>query len=260
VKHIASFGARFISGAPAEEKWLEEGMAFTAEEVWARDKIYGTTWKGNAGYDATINCEGHLTVTGCTTKPIVMFDHFSRLYPVLDQEGSQGSGSLFGRVNSDDFAFYAIAWSFIRYNADRYASDEVSFLRGITQSTTTGLANIARQAGADPDQMLGMWSLSLYLDENTTVTGANKDLDFPSWNLRDIYSRLSADFPPQFPKPYPLVPQAVPSGDFSIDNAGIRGGSFALYDLAPLTDSGRTLTLVPGGQSTALRLVIARIQ
>jgi hypothetical protein len=258
VKHIASFGARFLAKAPPEETWLEEGMAFTAEEVWARDRIYGTMWKGNAGYDATINCEGHLTVTGCAGKPIVMFDHFSKLYPALDQ---QGSVSLFGRVSSNDLTFYGNAWSFIRYNADRYAgSDEVGFLRGITQSTTTGLANIAHQTGADPEQMLGMWSLSLYLDENTTVTGVNKDLDFPSWNLRDIYSRLSADFPPQFPKPYPLVPQAVPSGDFSIDNAGIRGGSFALYDLAALTASGRTLTLVPGGQSTSLRLVIARIQ
>lgn len=258
-KHIAAFGARLVSGALAfEESWLEEGMAMTAEEVWARNAVYLTTWKGNADYASTLYCEVRPNDAACSGKPYVMFDHFDWLYDFLDQAGSH---SLFGGVASLDFTFYGTAWSFIRWNADRYASSEVSFLRGITQAVdVVGLANITRQAGSNPEQMLAMWSLSLSLDENTAVAG-NPDLGLPTWNLRDIYRGMSADFPTTFPKTYPLVAQPIPSGNFSIDNAGIHGGSFALYDLFGVSGDTRAVSLIPNtAPNPGLRLVIARVQ
>jgi hypothetical protein len=169
----------------------------------------------------------------------------------------QGSSSLFGRVADNDFSFYAVSWSFIRYNADRYATSEVTFLQGITHAVdVTGVANVARQSGADPDQMLGMWSLALCLDENTAMAG-NSDVSFPSWHTRDIFAGMSADFLSAFPKTYPLVPQIIGEGDFVIDNSGIHGGSFSAYDLLPLSQSTRTIGL---SGAPLLRLVVARIQ
>ncbi len=255
VKHIASFGAHLVDNANSfEESWLEEGMAFVAEEVWARDRIYSGTWKGNMTYASTLYCDVRPTSQNCMGRPFVMFDHYSRLYTVLD---APGSSSLFGRVSDNDFSFYAVSWSFIRYNADRYATSEVSFLQGITHSVdVTGIANVARQSGADPDQMLGMWSLALYLDENPAMAG-NADVSFPSWHTRDIFAGMSSDFQSTFPKTYPLIPQIVGVGDFMIDNAGIHGGSFSSYDLLPLSQNTRTIGL-SGGAS--LRLVVARVQ
>jgi hypothetical protein len=254
VKHIASDGAHIVNNANSfEESWLEEGMAFTAEEVWARDRAYpGASWKGNMTYLSTLYRDVRpSTFPGA---PYVMIDHFDRLYTFLN---APGNASLFGRVADGDFTFYGISWSFIRYNADRYATSEVNFLRAITNATdVTGLANIARQAGADPNQMLGMWSLALYLDENTAMAG-NADVDFPSWNTRDIFGGMNTDFPQFFPNSYPLVPQSVTAGDFAIDNSGIHGGSFLAYDLTGLTSSTRTIG-VSGGP--LLRLVVARIQ
>lgn len=255
VKHIASFGAHLVNNASSfEESWLEEGMAFVAEEVWARDRIYSGTWKGNMIYASTLYCDVRPSSPNCTGRPFVMFDHYSRLYSALDVPGSS---SLFGRVSDNDFSFYAVSWSFIRYNADRYATSEVNFLQGITHSVDlTGIANIARQSGADPDQMLGMWSLALYLDENAAMAG-NADVSLPSWQTRDIFAGMSADFLSTFPKAYPLVPQIIGEGDFVIDNAGIHGGSFSAYDLLPLTQGTRTIGLSGAG---LLRLVVARVQ
>jgi hypothetical protein len=255
VKHIASFGAHLVNNASSfEESWLEEGMAFVAEEVWARDRIYSGTWKGNMRYATTLYCEVRPSWPECTGKPYVMFDHYSRLYSALDVPGSS---SLFGRVADNDFSFYAVSWSFIRYNADRYATSEVNFLQGITHSVDlTGIANIARQSGADPDQMLGMWSLALYLDENAAMAG-NADVSLPSWQTRDIFAGMSADFLSTYPKTYPLVPQIIGEGDFAIDNGGIHGGSFSSYDLLPLSQSTRTIGL---SGAPLLRLVVARIQ
>jgi hypothetical protein len=265
VKHIASHGAHLVNNARRlEESWLEEGMAFVAEEVWARDHIYpGAAWKGNMTYATTLYCDVRPTNPSCTGKPFVMFDHFARLYSFLDLPGTS---SLFGRVADGDFTFYGVSWSFIRFNVDRYATAEASYLKGITNATdVTGIANVASQSGAGRDQILGMWSLSLYLDENGAI-GQNADVKFPSWNTRDIFGGMHTDFPQSddFPKTYPLVPQAVAAGDFTIDHAGIHGGSFSAYDLTGLSATARTIGLSAGTTGGAapgsLRLVIARIQ
>jgi hypothetical protein len=149
---------------------------------------------------------------------------------------------------------------------DRYATAEASYLQGLTNATdVTGIANVASQSGAGRDQILGMWSLSLYLDENGAI-GGNADVRFPSWNTRDIFAGMHTDFPQpdDFPKAYPLVPQAVGAGDFTIDHAGIHGGSFSPYDLTGLSATARTIGLSAGSTGGAapgsLRLVIARIQ
>jgi hypothetical protein len=265
VKHIAAIGAHLANNATRfEESWLEEGMARVAEEIWARDRVYaGAAWKGNMNYASTLFCDVRPTSPSCAGRPFVMFRHFATLYSFLDLPGTS---SLFGRVADGDFTFYAVSWSFIRYNADRYATTEASYLQGITNANdVTGILNVVRQSGADINQILGMWSLSLYLDENGASAG-NADLRFPSWHTRDIFAGLNSDFPQpeNFPKTYPLVPQVVGAGDFTIDNAGIHGGSFSPYALTGLSATTRTIGLSAGTSgspaSASLRLVIARIQ
>jgi hypothetical protein len=265
VKHIAAFGARLENPNTNsfEESWLEEGMAMVAEEVWSRDNVYpNATWKGNMLYQNTLFCDVRPTSSQCVDAPFVMFDHFSRLYTFLD---SPGTSSLFGRVSDGDFVFYGASWSFIRYNVDRYATSEATYLRGITGSELTGIGNISQHSGADPIQILGDWSLALYLDGDGSMTG-NADVNLASWNTRDIFSGMNADFRNQglFLKAHPLVPQIVGSGDFTVDNAGIHGGSFSPYDLIGQAGNTRTIGLsagAPGSPGTGLfRLVVARIQ
>ncbi len=261
VKHIASFGAHLVNNASSfEESWLEEGMAFQAEEVWSRAAIYNAPWKTNITYGASLFCDVRPSFPQCSGRPFVMFDHFATLYTFLDNTLPY---SPFGRVSDGDFNFYASAWSLLRWAIDRHAGSEAGFLRAITQSVgPTGLANIMAQTGRPVDEMLGAWSLSLYLDENG-ATAVNADLNFPTWNLRSIYSGIQSDFPSNFPKSYPLVPQPV-SGDFALDNPGVHGGSFAMYELSGSAPLGQTIGIIGSGGSgtaaAALRIAIARIQ
>jgi hypothetical protein len=264
VKHLASIGAHLVNDANSlEEVWLEEGTAFHAEEVWMRNSIYKVPWKGNSRYAATLYCDVRPTFPQCTGAPFGTFDQFSILYDYLD---SPGSSSLFGRVADNDFNFYGSAWSFVRWAIDRYAASEVAFLHALTQSAVnTGTANIVAQTNQPVDLMLGLWTLSLYLDDAPGVS-ANVDYDFPTWNTRDIYAGMNSDFPASngFPRAFPLIPQTVSMGTFAFDNVGIHAGSFAMYDLSGTTTIGQALGIAGSGGSgpaaSTLRIAIARIQ
>ena len=194
-----------------------------------------------------------------------MFGNFNTLYSVLE---SPGASSLFGRVADNDFNFYSLAWSFSRWADDRYATSDASFLRGITQATTTtGMASISALTGQSTDDMLGHWTLSLDLDGDAAFA-SNPDVQFPTWNTRDIYAGMASDFPypsySYFPLPFPLTPVALPAGPFAVDNAGIHGGAFAMYELTTSATAGQTLSLLgasgSGPASFSLRIAIARKQ
>ena len=167
-------------------------------------------------------------------------------------------------MNGSDFNFYALAWSFSRWADDRYALSDTAFLRGVTQATTTsGMATIAALTGQSPDQLLGRWVLSLDLDGQPAFA-SNADVQFPTWNTRDIYAGMAADFPSFFPNAFPLMPPQLAAGDFVVDNAGIHGGAFATYDLTTSASLGQTIALQGAGgfgpAGFSLRIAIARKQ
>lgn len=262
VKHIASFGAHILNGAAAfEESWLEEGMARHAEEIWLRNSVYRVPWKGNTTYASSLTCDVRPAVPRCTGTPFGMFRHFQTLYDYLD---TQGKFSLFGRVADGDFNFYSSSWSLLRWAVDRYAATEPAFFTAITQSVgARGIANIAAQTGRPVDEMLGNWSLSFLLAGDAAFAG-NRDVQFPTWNTRDIYAGMSADFATSFPKTFPLVPQVIAPSTFGIDNMGIRSGSFAMFDLSGNAPTGQTIGVAgfgaAGPASSSLRIALARLQ
>jgi uncharacterized protein (TIGR03437 family) len=262
VKHIASFGSRLLNpnATGFQDSWLEEGTARHAEELWLRNYVYGTPWKSNITYAASVYCDLRPTFPECAGAPFGIASHFFTLYDFLDNPAAY---SPFGPVASGDFNFYASAWSLVRWAIDRYASTEPVFLTGLTQSELNGMGNVVAQSGAAKIDILGDWSLALYLDENATFA-SNPSMKIPTWNTRDIFFSLNRDIPGSFPKPFPLTPTAVNAGDFSADNNGIRGGSFAIYDVSGAAPAGRALSLKAfggsGAASPSLRIAIARIQ
>ena len=70
------------------------------------------------------------------------------------------------------------------------------------------------------NEILGMWSLSLYLAENGAIT-ANADVHFPSWIPATSSAGMNTDYPQvdDFPQPIPSFHRRF-AGDFTIDNAG----------------------------------------
>ncbi|GAC1516460.1 MAG: hypothetical protein NVS1B4_11530 [Gemmatimonadaceae bacterium] len=257
VKHIASFSARLANNADDwEESWLEEGTALHAEELWLRDAIYRVPWKGNARYAATLYCD--IPRPGCSGKPLGMVRHFDHLYGFLD---AAGSFSPFGRARDGDYSFYGSAWSLVRWAIDRHGSSDQAFLRGLTQSLTSGTANLTARTGRPLDEMLGNWSLSLHLARHPAFS-ANPDVQFPTWDVADIFANMSSDLR-GYPKPAPLVPAALALGNFNVVNSGIHGGSFRMYEITGVPAGAQSLSLLASAGGTAppsLRMAIARVR
>ncbi len=272
VKHITSFGERFSRNAEFEELWLEEGLARHAEEQYARS-IYGTAWKANTGYQASVFCDvrpANAQAPQCAGRPILMLRHFDALYQYLQ---SPEPYTVLGRVSAGDATFYGTSWSVVRWMMDQYATSESTFLSQLVQSTKSGVANLeARVPGQVWEEMFGEWALTLFTDDYPGVTFANARLQLPSWNLRDEFLGLCNDFGPClnsanpatfFPVAYPFAPRPVSFGAFSTTIGALNAGSFSSWLVSGTQATPQLLDLrgANGGEPPGqLRLAVLRLQ
>ena len=274
VKHIASLSARFANGSPTfESSWLEEGTARHAEEVWVRDSLHRVAWKANTGYgNAASNglfCDFNLSNSACISNDLFrrptwgMRRQLNEILPKLqDPAGWSPYGDGTGQSGS---VFYNTTWSFVRWAADRYGSTDAAFLTALTQSTTNGLNNLAAVTGATTSQLVGAWGLALIADDYPGLASPSPDVQFPTWNLRDIYAGLNADpsWSGRFNTPYPVARTAVSYGSFTVTRTGLRGGGHLFVELQG-TQSAPQLLVLRGPSGAALsplaRLAIVRVQ
>jgi hypothetical protein len=271
-KHVASMAARTANGAPLEVAWLEEGTARHAEELWARTSIYNVAWKGNTGYGSaaspnSIYCDLRPSDATCTaTNPrrpsLNMYRHFSSMYTYLASSNS-ALLSPFGATSFDSASYwYATSWSLVRYAIDRYGTSDAAFLKGLIDSSSTGVTNLAQQTGVSTEQLLGRWALALSVDDYPGMTGASPDVKMPTWNFRDIYAGFLQDG--QTTAAYPSVPDNYSFGTFTTPNvSNLRGGGVKLFQVSGTQTQPQLLRLL-GSSGAALpstvRLSIVRVQ
>jgi hypothetical protein len=270
-KHVASMAARTANGAPLEASWLEEGTARHAEELWARGSIYDVAWKGNTGYGAgpaptSIYCDFRPSSAPCLAsnprRPSVnMSRHFSPMYTYLAASNSSLL-SPFGPTPFDNANYwYATSWSLVRYAIDRYGASDAAFLQGLTNSSTTGVTNLASQTGVSTEQLLGGWALALSVDDYPGLVGASADVTMPTWNFRDIYAGYFQDG--VTPLAYPSVPDSYSFGTFTTPNVGnLLGGGVKLFTLVGMQTQPQLLRLTGsngGALPGSVRLSIVRV-
>ena len=263
VKHITAFAERIARGASSlEESWLEEGTARLAEELWARS-VYGISWKANAGYASTVYCDVRPSLAACADRPLIMLKHFAALYDYYDAVETL---SPLGRASEGDGTFYASAWSLVRWAIDHYGASDAAFIGALTRETQrTGLANLEARAGRPWAEMLAEWGLAYALDDAPGFAPARTQLTLPSWNTRDIFAGLYADFGTDGPfvKSFPLAPRPVPFGDFVADVPALRAGTVAFFDLSGPAAGAQLLELsspAGGAPPAALRMALVRIR
>lgn len=275
VKHIVSTAARVANGASTfEESWLEEGTARMAEEMWARPKIHNSPWKGNTGFGTAgtngLFCDFALGDATCLAGDAVhrptwgLRREFDELLPKLTQpwnwspygDGSGQSGSV----------FYQTTWSLVRYAMDRYATTEAAFLTALIQSNSTGIANLSARAGVPIETILGGWGLALFADDYPGLAGASADIQYQTWNLRNIYGGLAAQpaWAARYPTPFPIAPQQLTFGGFVQRVTGVRGGAHMFFEISgtPGTKQLISIASTTGGGSApgTLRIAITRLQ
>lgn len=271
LKHLAALNARVANGAAGlETAWLEEGSARAAEELWSRDVVYGAAWKGNTGYGGPgepnrLYCDPRFTdpecLAGSPLRPArTMTDHFYDLYRVM---ASPALYSPFGRTQYDSYYFYDAAWSLLRYSADRHASSEAAFFTALTQSSTSGTANLAAVAGVPVERLQGGWALALFGDDWPALAGASADLRLTTWNLAGIFAGLNQVFPFQYPSPYPARGWARTFGGFQYGVQTLVGGGVSYVELSGDQAEPQLLTLEAYDGSPAvpsLRVAVARLE
>lgn len=273
VKHIASMAARVAGNAPFELSWIEEGTARHAEEVWARQVLHHTAFGGNAGYGSAASnglyCDFNPSNATCLSNDPLRRPSFgarrafNELRPrLLEPWNWSPYGDATGQTGS---VFYQTAWSLIRYAADRYGASDAAFLTALTSSSLTGTTNLAAVAGVPMDQLIGQWTLALFADDYPGLTTPSADLQFRTWNLRNIYASLNADpaWVGRFTTAFPIQPTALSFGSFVAPQTGVRGGANAYFELRGTASAAQLLTLRSssgGTPSSLLRIAIARIQ
>jgi hypothetical protein len=271
VKHVVSFAERYSRNVPVEDVSWEEGAARIAEEMYARS-IYGTVPRANTKYAPTIGCDiRYLTATpGCADRPLLMLRHFDGLYAYAS---SPEIYSPLGRTFGGDIAMYAGAWSFLRWAADHFPGLESQFFREFTVSPGVGAINIEARTGSTWDQMLGEWSLALYLDDLPAFTPTNPRFALRSWDLADVWNGLCTDLGPcvdplnpsqVYSRSPPFFPRARAFGNFLIGVGTLVTGGFTILDLTggPLPSLVVELKALTGtgDPPAALRLTISRVR
>jgi len=272
VKHLVSFAHRFArtNGSPTsadfEESWLEESSAMLAEELWART-IFGYGPNENVGYRQSLFCEwrpANGDAPECANKPLSMADHFIFFHDYLV---SNEQRSPFGSTSSGDATFYGSGWAFLRWITDHYSNgDEAAFLRGLTQSTFRGGANVESRTGKLLADLLADWAVAMATDDRTGFTPARIQHTIPGWNIPDIFSGLAIDGQQLCGGCFaadPLARRNVTFGTFSGSVGALRGGSSAVFEVSGAAAARQVLELRgPGGgtPSSNLRLSIVRIE
>jgi hypothetical protein len=273
VKHIASMAARVANGAPFEQSWLEEGTARHAEEVWARQALHHSLWRGNNGYGTAASnglyCDFNSSNATCLANDPLrrpsygVRRQFNEIRPrLLEPWNWSPFGDASGQSGN---VFYQTAWSLVRYAIDLYGASEAAFLTALTSSTTSGPANLANVAGVPFSDLLGGWTLALYADDYPGLASGSNLLKFQTWNLRDIYGSLNTDplWRTRFSTPYPITPTPLPFGAFTAQQLGVRGGANAYFELSGSATAAQVLNLRAtggGAPSSQLRIAIARLQ
>lgn len=273
VKHIVSFAERISRNAPVfEASWLEETTARISEELYERS-VYSFTQKSNILYGNTTNTGPYCGVRvngwpACAGRPRGIVRVFEELAPKWYAQPE--NYSPIGRIDDNDFSFYATGWSLVRWALDQSPNAEATFLRALTQETSlNGVASLEARTGRPFAEMVPEWTMANVLDDYpgwvpATSTPASSRMKQPSWNFRDVFSGYKADFTNQIAwSAWPLNPYGRTFGAFTVD-AAVRPGTSAVIELSGTAAAKQLLELkAQTGTAAApaeLRITIVRVQ
>ena len=225
--HLVNASRRlYVNGATVlEESWLDEGLAWIAEELLFFNTSVGLAPGGNIAL-------ADLTTGPNASRRVAAFNNYAnprfgghRSFYLQNPTTSPLSGIRVGPLRSAPFAVPAanahesrylqdsVMGVFLRYAADRVGGSNSAFFTALTNATTTGLANLQARIGADPNLWARDMAIASYTDD--AVAGAAPAYTFPSWNYRSVFGGLGG---------YPLAVQPLTDNTAYTAGYGAGGG------------------------------------
>lgn len=176
-QHVINASRRLYinqDAAPAEERWLNEGLSHIAEDLLFF-RATGTAPKQNLGTQliSTTYQQAYLNF---------LRQNFARYFRFTRFPDSQSPVGL--TDDDDDLETRGATWSFLRYAADqRFAANEAAFWKSLVNANSTGMQNLYEHIGTDARSMIRDWTMSNYLDD---LVPTDVKYTQPSWNLRGV--------------------------------------------------------------------------
>jgi len=246
-QHLINASRRmYVNGAGTnfEEKWLDEGLAHSAEELnfWAAS---GRSPRTNV--DASLFSDPKGTAAYSTFQ----VNNFRRYQTYLARTETQAPVGV--DSNDDDLQTRGAIWSFLRYAADHLpANAENTFWFNLVNSKTSGIANLTSALGAAPNSLMRDWAISVFMDDHA----ANVDARFqqPSWDLRSIFTNNGTG------TPFQLFTRSLTDGVTSTVQMASGGVSFLRFSVGSGQDA--LLTVTSSGQllPPTVQLAMVRVR
>ena len=246
-QHMISYNQHVLlrNGSP-EVLWLNEALSHYAEELGGRTFLA-------EGDDVTF------------TRYVI-----GDLYNATQFLNNPGAYYVLPRSGIGGLAERGASWLFVRHLVDQYSGPTLAqwnaFTRRLVETANTGATNVQFATGAEFSQSLARWALAVWADDLPVPGFAPPpELQYPSWNFRDIFQQLNGSDPGNFPQVFPLVPPVSP-GD-QIERVGVLRSGTPIYQRALHAAGAPSFTLSFGtGYSTVFpptafaRLGIVRIR
>jgi hypothetical protein len=224
--HLVNASRRlYVNSAPLEETWLDEGLAWVAEELLFFNTSVGLAPRGNIAL-------ADLTTGPNASRRVAAFNNYAnprfgghRSFYLQNPTTSPLGGVRVGPLRRTPFAVPAandhesrylqdsVMGVFLRYAADRLGGSEAAFFTALTNAATTGVVNLQERIGADPNLWARDMAIASYTDD--AVAGAAPEYTFPSWNYRSVFGGLGG---------YPLVVQPLTNNTAYTAGYGAGGG------------------------------------
>jgi hypothetical protein len=232
------------AGSTPEEKWLDEGLAHTAEEL---NFFRASGRSPRANLDAS-GFNDPRFVSAYSTYEANNFNRYKAYLARTELQAPIGSSFL-----DDDLPTRGAIWNFLRFAADHLpAGQENTFWFNLVNSKTTGTANLTAALGAPPAPLLRDWAISVFLDDNA----ANVDPRFqqPSWNLRSALTNGGTSLA------FPLVTHTL--SDNVLSTTTLAGNGVAFYRFSVAAGQDALLDLTVGGQPipSTVQLAVVRVR
>lgn len=191
--HIIQFGRRLvIKQGQFMAAFMAEGQATLAEEVVghaAMGKVPGQ----NFGFDVAFD-PGGLDPNDWYFLPFSDISFFyGRVFSgskVADAPHACSWLTVSPAPCGGRSLWYGVTWSLLRWVSDHFGPSflggERAIQKALVDNDLRGLESIEDVIGVPIETFLAEWAATLYLDDRG-VPGLPARLDFPSWNLLDIY-------------------------------------------------------------------------
>jgi len=193
----------FNGAAPLEETWLDEALAWEAQEL-----VFFSASQG-------LGPRQNIVVTNLTTGPVAstrVADYNAYENPIYGsmrsyffQLGSTNSNARVGPLRTQDlpnntapiehdkhWLSFSITSQFLRYALDRNASGDAGLIHALVNSNSTGMTNMQNVFGVNLIDWAHDFDIAAYTDE--VVAGVAPKYTIPSWSYRSLYTALNGSY------------------------------------------------------------------